>query len=138
MRISLSLSAVREVTPAELVSRFVLGGAITAAAGFIANLYGPAIGGLFLAFPAILPASLTLVAKQQERRKARLGMRGITRGRRAAALDAFGALLGTAGLAGFAITTRFASAALAAPWTLAAALTVWAAIAIGLWQLRES
>jgi hypothetical protein len=37
-------------------------GAITAAAGLIAGLYGPTIGGLFLAFPSILPASLTLVA----------------------------------------------------------------------------
>src|SRR6478735_3837649 len=69
MRIGLNRSALRKLRPAELAWRFVLGGAITTAAGLIAELYGPAIGGLFLAFPAILPASLTLVAKHQEDRK---------------------------------------------------------------------
>jgi hypothetical protein len=94
MRIGLNRSALRKLRPAELAWRFVLGGAITTAAGLIAELYGPAIGGLFLAFPAILPASLTLVAKHQEDRKRQHGLRGVVRGRHAAALDAFGALLG--------------------------------------------
>jgi hypothetical protein len=138
VRISVNPSAIRQVKSIELVSRFLLGGAITAAAGFIGNVCGPTVGGLFLAFPAILPASLTLVAKQQERRKAQLGLSGIRRGRQAAALDAFGALIGTAGLAGFAITIWFASSTIAAPLTLVTAMTVWLGIAIGLWRLRES
>ena len=137
MRISVNFSAVRQVTPIEVVSRFLLGGAITAAAGFIANVCGPTVGGLFLAFPAILPASLTLVAKQQERRKARLRLSGIRRGREAAALDAFGALMGTAGLAGFGITVWLAASSIAAPFTLVTGMTVWLGIAIGLWRVRE-
>lgn len=138
MRISVNPSAVRAVKPVELVWRFLLGSAITAAAGVIANLCGPSVGGLFLAFPAILPASLTLVAKQQERRKAQVGLRGIIRGRRAAALDAYGALLGTAGLAGFAVTVRLVASTLATPWTLVTAMIVWLGIVIGLWRVRES
>ena len=137
MRISVNPSTVREVKPTELVSRFLLGGAVTAAAGFIANVYGPTVGGLFLAFPAILPASLTLVAKQQQRRKAQLGLSGVARGRQAAALDAFGALLGAVGLAGFAITTWLASSTIGAPLTLVTAMIVWLAIAISLWHVRE-
>jgi hypothetical protein len=41
--------------------RFILGGVVTASAGVIAKIYGPVIGGLFLAFPAIFPASATLM-----------------------------------------------------------------------------
>jgi len=137
VRISLSPSAVRELRPGELASRFVLGGAITAAAGFIASRYGPTLGGLFLAFPAILPASLTLVAKHQERRKMDRGLSGVVRGRHAASLDAFGALLGTGGLAGFAISTRILATRINAPSTLIAATATWFVIAIGLWRLRK-
>jgi hypothetical protein len=137
MRISCNPSAVRDVRVVEFISRFLLGGAITAAAGFIATAYGPAVGGLFLAFPAILPASVTLVATQQERRKRQRGMSGIIRSRRAAALDAFGALLGTGGLGSFAITVWLASPKLGAPLTLATATLLWVGIATGLWYLRE-
>ena len=38
---------------------FFFGGLITAVAGVIAQRFGPIIGGLFLAFPAIFPASAT-------------------------------------------------------------------------------
>jgi hypothetical protein len=39
--------------------RFLFGGTVTALAGVIAKRFGPGIGGLFLAFPAILPAAAT-------------------------------------------------------------------------------
>jgi hypothetical protein len=39
--------------------RQTLGGAMTVIAGLIAARSGPVIGGLFLAFPAIFPASAT-------------------------------------------------------------------------------
>ena len=41
--------------------RFAFGGLITAITGLIAHNFGPVVGGLFLAFPAILPASVTLI-----------------------------------------------------------------------------
>jgi uncharacterized protein DUF3147 len=137
VRIGLNRSALRELRPVELAWRFVLGGAITAGASLIAKRYGPSIGGLFLAFPAILPASLTLVAKHQEQRKRERGLRGVVRGRHAAALDAFGALMGTAGLIAFAATTWIAAPRIAAPLALIAASVMWLAIATGLWRLRK-
>jgi hypothetical protein len=41
----------------------LLGGVVTVVAGLLAKHYGPVFGGLFLAFPAIFPASATLVDK---------------------------------------------------------------------------
>jgi hypothetical protein len=40
----------------EYAIRFAVGGAITVIAGLITRKWGPGIGGLFLAFPAIFPA----------------------------------------------------------------------------------
>jgi hypothetical protein len=137
VRISLNPKTVQELQASELVSRFVLGGAITVAAGLIASRYGPTVGGLFLAFPSILPASLTLVAKHQERRKAERGLHGVVRGRQAASLDALGALIGTAGLVGFAVSTEIAATRLSPVLTLIVATTVWLGIATGLWRLRR-
>ena len=88
----------------ELALRFLIGGAITVAAGLIAKSFGPVIGGLFLAFPAIFPASATLVAKHEDQKKAKAGLHGHTRGLEAAALTAIGAALGCTGLAAFAAT----------------------------------
>lgn len=42
---------------------------ITVATGMIAKKYGPGIGGLFLAFPAILPASATLIEKHEKQKE---------------------------------------------------------------------
>ena len=47
-------SALRQTRWYEYLVRFVLGGAMTVIAGLIAARFGPVIGGLFLAFPAIL------------------------------------------------------------------------------------
>lgn len=72
---------------------------------------------MFLAFPAILLASLTLVAKQEGVRQARN--------------DARGARLGTLGLLAFAVV----AAVTVTRWPLWAALTAatvaWAVVALG-------
>ena len=99
----LDLAQVRRTKWHEYAVRFVFGGLITAAAGFIAHRYGPATGGLFLAFPAIFPASATLVEKHETQKKRCAGLNGVIRGRDAAALDAVGTALGCIGLAGFAL-----------------------------------
>jgi hypothetical protein len=54
-----------------MITRFGLffGGLITAIAGVIAKQFGPAVGGLFLAFPAIFPASATLIEKDESQKK---------------------------------------------------------------------
>src|ERR1700685_3371964 len=54
--LQLDLSTFRETRWYEYAARFFFGGLITAAAGIVAKKLGPAIGGLFLAFPAIFPA----------------------------------------------------------------------------------
>src|SRR5712671_5535227 len=67
-------------------------------AGIIANKFGPSIGGLFLAFPAIFPASATLIEKYEKQKKEKEGLRGTQRGRQAASVDAAGAAMGSIGL----------------------------------------
>jgi len=63
MIVHLNLPALRETHWYEYLIRFVLGGAMTVITGLIAARFGPIIGGLFLAFPAIFPASVTLIDK---------------------------------------------------------------------------
>jgi hypothetical protein len=54
-----------------MITRFGLffGGLITAIAGVIASQFGRAVGGVFLAFPAIFPASATLIEKHEKQKK---------------------------------------------------------------------
>src|SRR5262249_52044444 len=63
MRPGIASGAIWKVEPWEYCVRFLFGGAVTLGTGIIAHAWGPEIGGLFLAFPAILPASLTLVKR---------------------------------------------------------------------------
>ena len=102
MRVSLDFSAFGRTRWYEYAVRFVFGGAITVVSGLLAKHYGPAFGGLFMAFPAIFPASATLVEKHEKEKKQRAGIFHTNRGRQAAALDAAGAAMGTIGLAVFA------------------------------------
>ena len=53
----------------------VLGGAMTVIAGLIAARFGAVIGGLFLAFPAILPATATLIERHVREGKEQKGCR---------------------------------------------------------------
>jgi hypothetical protein len=103
MMIRIDLAGLRRTKWQDYAIRLLFGGLITAAAGLIAQRWGPRIGGLFLAFPAIFPASATLVEKHEKEKKNRAGLQGTVRGREAAALDAAGAVLGCIGLAGFAL-----------------------------------
>src|SRR3954463_11070929 len=103
MKIQISLAALKQVGWHELALRFLLGGIITASAGVIAMKFGPVIGGLFLAFPALLPASLTLVEKHEVQKKKSKGLHGVQRGRQAAAADALGATLGSVGMVMFGL-----------------------------------
>jgi len=100
--IEIDASGLKQTQLREYVLRFVVGGAITVIAGLIAKWFGPGVGGLFLAFPAIFPASVTLVAKHEEEKKAKEGMHGRRRGVAAAAVNAAGATLGSLGLLAFA------------------------------------
>jgi hypothetical protein len=97
MIVRLKFSALRETRWYEFLIRFALGGTMTVIAGLIASRFGPVVGGLFLAFPAIFPASATLIEKHAREHKQRAGLAGARRGKEAAALDAAGATLGVSG-----------------------------------------
>ena len=128
MRMSLDLSALKRTRWYEYGLRFLFGGAITVATGLIAKRYGPVFGGLFLAFPAIFPASATLVEKHETEKKRQVGIVDNSRGRKAAALDARGAAFGSLGLACFAITLWRLLPAWNAALALPTALAIMAVI----------
>jgi hypothetical protein len=112
----------KKTKPWEYAVRFVFGGVITAMTGLIAHRWGPAVAGLFLAFPAILPASLTLV-KQHD-------------GRAKAADDARGARLGSVGLAAFALVVVIGATRLHPAIVLVLASLAWLAVDVPLWFAR--
>ncbi len=131
MPIRLDLSSLSESKPHEYLLRFLFGGICTATAGLIAKRYGPAIGGLFLAFPAIFPAAASLIQEHEKRRKAEIGKDGSERGKDAAALDAFGAALGCLGLIGFAVSLWKLAAVMPAAYILSIAFASWLVISLG-------
>lgn len=133
MLIHVRPAALKETKLQEYLIRFVLGGLATAAAGAIAQYFGPDAGGVFLAFPAILCASLTLIEQHERERKKKAGLKGARRGKDAAALDAAGASLGGVGLAAFGWTV-WRGASLGWP-VLALALAAWTAVSLILWVL---
>jgi hypothetical protein len=104
--IDMNFASAKLTKPHEYAMRFLFGGLCTVFAGWIASRYGPSVGGLFLAFPAIFPASASLIEDHERRRKAEIGVDGRIRGRMAASLDSAGASLGCFGLLGFAFFLR--------------------------------
>jgi hypothetical protein len=137
MMIEFDFSALKKTKWYEYSIRFLAGGAITVAAGLIAERFGPALGGLFLAFPAIFPASATLVEKHEKEKKLQAGVTKTMRGRYSAALDARGAAMGSLGLVCFALTIWKFLPAWAAGLTLFAAVGEWLAVAIVVWRFRH-
>jgi hypothetical protein len=129
-------SALRQTHWYEFLIRFGLGGAMTVVAGLIAARYGPVIGGLFLAFPAIFPASATLIEKHVRERKEKAGLPGARRGKEAAALDAVGAALGSFGLAAFGLVI-WLMIVRSPGWALALGAGSWLVVAMLAWQVRR-
>ena len=136
MIVGFNVSALRETRWYEYLIRFALGGAMTVATGIIATRFGPLVGGLFLAFPAIFPASATLIEKHERERKEKAGLAGARRGKEAAALDAAGGMLGSLGLAAFALIIWLMVEQ--APYlALVLATLGWLVVAVLAWILRR-
>jgi hypothetical protein len=137
MQIKIDTSVLGETKWSDYAIRFLFGGLVTAAAGIIAKEFGPGLGGLFLAFPAIFPASATLIEKNAREKKRKAGFNGTRRGRMEAAVDAAGAAIGTLGLLVFAVLIwRFMPAH--RPWmVLLSATAIWLAVSVMAWKIRK-
>ena len=124
LRASASVARLKQTRAREYAVRFVFGGLVTVGAGVAASVWGPVVGGLFLAFPSILPASLTLVAKH-----ARLTG--------AAGADGLGAVMGSLGLVAFALVGWGLSERLSAVVVLLLACAAWLIVALGTWAIFQ-
>jgi hypothetical protein len=137
MRIEIDPSALGKTRWYEFGVRFLFGGLITAVAGIIAKKFGPGVGGLFLAFPAIFPASATLIEKHEKQKKERAGLHGAARGRKAASVDAAGAAIGSLGLLVFALLVKRLLPGHSAWLVLMGSTIIWLAVSLLLWQIRK-
>jgi hypothetical protein len=138
MIVQARLQALKGIALHEYAVRFFFGGAMCVLAGLVAKRFGPSIGGLFLAFPAIFPASASMVEAHEKKHKARAGLDGTNRGRTVAGLDAAGAALGCVGLIGFAATCWLCLPLLNTAVVFVLATLAWSVFAIVSWLLRKS
>jgi uncharacterized membrane protein (GlpM family) len=117
----LDLHGAAETRPRDLLIRFVAGAITSIIAAVLTLAFGPRVGGVMLAFPAILVASLTLIAEQDDRQDARH--------------DARGAVLGGIALAGFALAGWILFGSLPGGVALALAALAWLGVALGLYAV---
>lgn len=101
--------------PRDLLIRFVAGGVTSIASGLVTLAFNARVGGILLAFPAILAASLTLIEQQEDSVDARE--------------DARGAIAGGCGMAAFAAVGALMFGHLAGGLVLAVAAVAWMATA---------
>ncbi|MGW3497662.1 DUF3147 family protein [Streptomyces sp. NPDC001020] len=120
-RVRLDLRAAWDMPRKDLLVRFGFGVAVSFLAAVVSTVFGPFVGGVFLAFPAILLASLTLVAKEEGLRRARDDVRGAT--------------LGTLGLAAFAVVGTVLLRHHSAWLALGAATAAWAAVSLAAYAM---
>lgn len=55
----------RKVKPRHLLLRFAMGAVVSVLAGLVGLALGPRVGGMFLAFPAMMVAALTLIEEEE-------------------------------------------------------------------------
>lgn len=138
MIVDFKVSSLRDVKPHEYAMRFAFGGVCTVAAGVIAKRFGPAVGGLFLAFPAIFPAGASLIETHEREQKQKAGFDGARRGRVAASIDAAGAAIGCIGLVGFALVLWAVLPRHGSYVAVLLASLAWLVLSVGPWLVRKS
>jgi hypothetical protein len=97
--------------PRDLLIRFIAGAVTSIASGMLTLAFNARVGGILLAFPAILAASLTLIEQQEDSAEARE--------------DARGAIAGGFALAVFAAVAAVSFGHTAGALTLAIAAGAW-------------
>jgi hypothetical protein len=95
------------------------------------------IGGVFLAFPGIFPAGVSLVEKHKISRETEEGKVGVAAARGEASVEATGASAGAWGLAGFALVVWKESAIHSLPVMLGCAALAWLAVSWTAWTIRD-
>ncbi len=115
--LTLAPSRLRDLDVNGLAVRFAFGFLISVIVGAIGLVAGDRVAGLFLAFPAILPASLTLIAEEDGEDKAKV--------------DAAGACFGAVGLAAYGAASWFLLPRTAPVPAELGALLAWGVVAIG-------
>jgi hypothetical protein len=138
MMVQCRFESIKGIKAHEWILRFLFGGAVCVFAGLMSKSFGREVGGLFLAFPAIFPASASLVESHERAHKARAGMDGTLRARTVAGIDAAGASIGCIGLAGFALLCWLLLPRLAPIAVFALATLAWLLLSIAFWWLRKS
>jgi hypothetical protein len=114
-----SARRVREAKPRDLLVRFAAGATTSIVSGLVTLAFGPRVGGILLAFPAILAASLTLIEEQEDSQEARE--------------DARGAIAGACALTAFAVIAALTFGHLAGGVVLLVATVGWAITALALY-----
>ncbi len=125
---ALKSAQLKQVRAKDLLVRFLAGTLTSVVAGALTLLAGARVGGIMLAFPAILAASLTLIEERDDAAEARE--------------DARGAVLGGCALTGFATVVALTLGSIGAVVALGLGTAAWALIALGgyrlLWWRRSS
>ncbi len=119
----ISLHALRSISVGDYLLRFAFGFVISVVAAIVAQVAGAKVGGLFLAFPAILPATLTLIERRE--------------GHAQAVSDVRWAALGAIGMIAYAVVMVGLvqhEQALA----LVCALVAWTVVSVGLYSVVRS
>ena len=121
---AVDLQSVREIRPGALAMRFAFGAAISVVAGLVSVVAGQRVGGVMLAAPAVLPATLTIIERQE--------------GRGPAVTEVQGSVPGAVALIGFAVVAATAMTHLPLAGALLAALGTWIIAAIGGYLLQSA
>jgi hypothetical protein len=136
MIIKLRFARLRQTEWWEYAVRFAFGGVLTVATGLIAKEFGPLVGGLFLAFPGIFPAGVTLVGRHERKKKEAKGLDGTHRARAISGVVAIGASLGALGLLAFAAVAWRMMTSAPAWLVIPAATLAWLGAAVLVWWVR--
>jgi uncharacterized membrane protein (DUF4010 family) len=117
----LDVKKIFRAKPRAMLMRFVAGALASLVSGILGLLFGEHIGGIPLAFPAVLVASLTLIEEQEDSEEARE--------------DSRGAMAGAAALSVFAVVAALLFGTLPGGIALALAVLTWLAVSFGLYGL---
>jgi hypothetical protein len=112
---------IKEARFRDFAIRFAFGGTISVVAALIGAVSNESIGGIFIAFPAIILASLTLIDKEEDREHA--------------SYDAVGAALGAIGFIACAFFISYTLEQVPVAASLGIGLLIWLVVSLALYAL---